>query len=891
MTGKLIAPKNLTIDFKPSAKQYELWKLLQPNYCPRCGGNIEQNFIGYDAEGHAEYEPKCAKCGNIELPQLILGGGAAGGGKCLNINSLVCTPFGFRKLTDIKVGSIISNPVTGGMQKVIWIHPNGIFPFYRIHFVDGTSTECSEGHLWKCHQSRKKSKKAKFHDCDNDKIWSTKDMYEWYQRKKNGMYSGCNLIIPLTEPVQFTTGCHKPTIDPYVLGAIIGDGCISDATIERNHIQFTTMDSEIVERFSKCGYILHFGSQSPGNRSKNYFLKDPELIKEIKKLGIAGNKSINHFIPKIYKYSNIEDRINLMQGLMDTDGYVDDRGHLSYSTISKQLAEDVAFIVRSLGGVATITKNLAGYRKDGVYVQCNECYDVQIRTKINPDLCGITRKKERARYEFNGGASELGKRIVDIEYIGEQESFCITVDDPSGLYITDDFTVTHNSYLGSCWIVSSCFRFPGIRAVIARKVIKSVKESTFNTVKNVMSSWGLVKDVHYKINNVENTVTFWNESTIFLKELEDAPSDPQFERLGSNEYTIAFVDEVSEISEKAIEVLFSRLRWKVAETFKTPRLLMTTNPCLTWVRSRFVQDEDGNPVVTDINEAYVPFTLFDNPDEQFRITYRMGLSRIKDKATRERLLYGNWDFIDSGEMCAYDSFDGEKHLIMNLFEKKYDSLKPVITSWDFNVSPYMSMFSAQINYEKKEVYILEECLGMPAQKENNTPKLSQKVANIWLRRGHVGGIVITGDPAGKSRSSQTEDGVNNYTIITNNMSSPVLKPKTLLLNTQPPHTTRLEFVNALLEGYDGWTIMIDIKCRKLTEDLVYQKKNSDGTKQKIKATDPKSKVKYEKYGHLSDCLDYFLCLFLKDSYAKYVRASSQPVVSVQSDTVYGDFNF
>ena len=115
-------------------------------------------------------------------------------------------------------------------------------------------------------------------------------------------------------------------------------------------------------------------------------------------------------------------------------------------------------------------------------------------------------------------------------------------------------------------------------------------------------------------NDLEGIVTFWNGSTILLKELEDLPSDSNFERLGSSEWTIGFVDEVSEISERAIEVLFSRLRWKTHETFKVPRLLMTTNPCITWVRSRFVQDDEGNPVECKEGEAYVPFSVFDLPE-------------------------------------------------------------------------------------------------------------------------------------------------------------------------------------------------------------------------------------------------------------------------------------
>ena len=73
--NKLIAPLNLRIDFQPSPRQYELWKLLQPDYCPECGGHIELVPVGHDAQGNPQYKPQCMKCGNRNLPQLILGGG------------------------------------------------------------------------------------------------------------------------------------------------------------------------------------------------------------------------------------------------------------------------------------------------------------------------------------------------------------------------------------------------------------------------------------------------------------------------------------------------------------------------------------------------------------------------------------------------------------------------------------------------------------------------------------------------------------------------------------------------------------------------------------------------------------------------------------------------
>lgn len=237
-------------------------------------------------------------------------------------------------------------------------------------------------------------------------------------------------------------------------------------------------------------------------------------------------------------------------------------------------------------------------------------------------------------------------------------------------------------------------------------------------------------------------------------------------------------------------------------------------------------------------------------------------------------------------MVIYAKFDGAKHLVTGLKEKVYDPMRPLVTVWDFNVAPQMSVLLAQIDYDAKRLYILEELLGKPEDKENNTPALSRKLKAKLYRDKHAGGVDVTGDPAELQRSTTTEEGVNNYTVITDTLGRGILRPKIKLLKKQPPQAARCEFVNEVFSGYNGWELLIDIRCRKLTEDLLYQLRNEDGTKSKQKVTDPKTGVKYEKYGHLSDCLDYLLCYYLRDSWQKY--RSGDGICTVLSTAIIGE---
>lgn len=714
-------------------------------------------------------------------------------------------------------------------------------------------------------------------------------MYEWYQRKKNGMYADEYLIAPLTEPVRFTVAKRLVPIDPYILGFIIGDGCISDIQLSQNVVTVTTMDQEVVDRFIECGYDMSV--KYPAGNAFQYSIRDKELIDSIKKLGIAGNKSQTHTIPRGYLYGTLEERKKLMQGLMDADGYVDKGGRLYYYTTSKQLAEDVTFIVRSLGGVCTTFEDVGSYKdKFGEKRICSKVYNLYIRTKIDNELVGLTRKKEHAHGLFNGGFSELGHRISDVIDIGEKEGRCITVSDPSGLYCTDDFIVTHNSWLGTAWGISTCIRFPGARFALARKVLKVLRGTTFVTLQGVLKAFGLEENVNYHVDYVNLIVTFWNGSKIICIGLEDKPSDPEFSWLGSYEFTCFYCDEASEVSEKAIEVLMSRCRWMIASTFIVPKGLMGTNPAICWLRDRFVQDENGVPL-SKLPSGYrfVPATVYDNKDPDFVAVYVNNLLNIKDPYTRNRLLNGLWDNPSDNKNAAYHAFDSMKHVRQNLRERVYNKLRPIIVSFDFNTNPYCTALFIQIDYDNKNLFVLEEVLGKPADKTNNTPALAKMVADTLNARGHLGGVIVTGDPSGLGKTTATADGVNNYTVIKQFMGSEVLRPKIELLKKQPAHVTRLDFINQLFDGFDGWSIQIDFRCHKLTEDLVRQMKNEDGTKSKhVGYVDG---VKCETLGHCSDAFDYAVVKMLGPLYSKFKAKQSSPIVTLPEGVMaYGIAN-
>ena len=479
---------------------------------------------------------------------VLIVGGKRGAGKLQSINNLVVTPFGMRRLGDLTVGSIISDPITGGMQRVLQIfeHPNK--DIYRVFFSDGTHTECGLEHLWLIKRTnfQRKSRAINGYGQEADwTIWTFEQIKEFLDKQERGEFKNKqknNLLIPLCAPVKFTksgNSVRKTDIDPYVIGALIGDGCLVDSVRTKEiSAEITTMDYEVVEQIINAGVEVVRVHQKEGNKSKQYALKSAKLEESLRLCRLIGHKANSKFIPTCYKWGTIEERYAFIQGMMDTDGYIDEEGRCSYNTVSEELANDFRFVIQSLGGTVTITKKKAGYKdENGVFVECQPSYECYIRIADTHKLFRLPRRLERCK-PFNGGVSERCRRITHYEYVGKEDARCITVSGRDRLYMTNDFIVTHNSFVMELaplrFVDNPLFTVNGYR-----KEEDDIMRGLWNTSKKIYSNIATMKESTFR----------WVFPSGAVSTYEHLQNEKEIDRrFRGVEIPFIIVDEVTQIS-------------------------------------------------------------------------------------------------------------------------------------------------------------------------------------------------------------------------------------------------------------------------------------------------------------------------------------------------------
>lgn len=359
------------------------------------------------------------------------------------------------------------------------------------------------------------------------------------------------------------------------------------------------------------------------------------------------------------------------------------------------------------------------------------------------------------------------------------------------------------------WQIWRRCSYPKTRGFIGRYNFTTLQDTTMKTFRRTWDKYGRLNPQGVTMRIVGHTAYFSNGSEILFRWLKESGSTDQNFGLGSLELTDAAIDEVTEVSEKVVEMLNSRIRFKLVDG--EPKLAMTCNPAINWVKYKWIKTKKGVPVKLEDYQRFCPLGLDANPDREFANQYRRQLEKLEG-AEKQRLLYGNWDEIDN-ERPWFFSFDRAEHVVPSPEEYQVDEFEPIYLSFDFNLEP-MTCTAGQ--------YVIGK--GLSVFRSHEVKGTTELMCEELLKFGyqdHIGGILITGDVSGKARS--TVAGLTKYGEISTDYS--VIKEKLGLVDGQIVHTgkqnPRLKYsrrlVNHALER--GVVTIYEYGCPELIEDV------------------------------------------------------------------------
>lgn len=469
-------------------------------------------------------------------------------GKCQPLYAKVKTPDGWTTMGDLKVGDWVITP-KGSAAQVQAVFEPGDKDVYELTFKDGRKVRSCEDHIWPIFH----------HDWQNKtKLMNLKDIITLKNKTKR-----C-IGVPLATMSQDVQSRTLP-LDPYLLGVMLGDGSF------RHSMGITSQDQFILDKVSallhpdyvlkhhdKYDWYIVFKDHETHMSYRAVYAKnqkrdmDGKIIKDqqipsyhlyksiINDLGLMGTYSHTKFIPEIYLSASYPQRLELIQGLMDTDGYVNARGGYSYTTVSPQLAADFVYLIRSVGGIAytKVLKNRSYVNKAGDRIGTKDAYDIRIYHPTPELLISLPRKLERLRNRNVRSIPVL--HITDIKHVSHEPVKCIMIDDPDHLYLTDDFVMTHNTIVTAT--LSKMVEPYGRTIVIVpnKNLVQQTEEDYRNLGLDVGVLFGDRKEY-----DCTHTICTWQSLNVLDKKHKDFLDADQMEKFLKN-LTAVIVDECFE---------------------------------------------------------------------------------------------------------------------------------------------------------------------------------------------------------------------------------------------------------------------------------------------------------------------------------------------------------
>lgn len=479
------------------------------------------------------------------------------------LDSLIATPNGFVRMGDIKAGDIICDP-KGGTQRVNYIIEKGMRDCVEFLLDDGRIVESDLDHHWNVKDGKKGIVKVTAQSII-DRIDANRNVNNKHRQ---------TLRIPTTAAIEYVDKYHdQRPIHPYVLGCLIGDGWFSDG---HYYVGLYSTDAEIVDRIRALGYNLKNARKDDPN---SFELRDNQVKEHLKQLGLWNRKSYDKFIPDSYKYAPLEERLELIRGLMDTDGTSsvrDGRYRVGYRTVSPFLRDDMQEMLWAIGAKVSICTTPACIRKrrsDGdKTMNCRESYGFYIVAPDNKKLFYLSRKKANCQDDSERKV-KLMLTIKDYRLTGKKPCRCINVSGDEHLYLTDNYVITCN-----------CGKTAGAVLMCAEPSLDSNWRAVFlrNNLGDLRSGGGILDEFKsmYRggvevAESGEPHVDFPSGARVDVTHIADQTREKVRQRFKGRQYDLIYFDEMTGFSWECFTEVCTRNRGRGKWTGK---IRGTTNP-------------------------------------------------------------------------------------------------------------------------------------------------------------------------------------------------------------------------------------------------------------------------------------------------------------------------
>ena len=585
---------------------------------------------------------------------LVRGGNRSGKGQVLS--ALLRTPSGWAQVGGIGVGDTIMAG-DGSWTSVTGVFPQGPKQTYKLTFSDGASATVDADHLWRCKDRARRFRK----DGPHYGQWTTLDTQTILDRWGASPRPVQRIAIPVVGRADAPPSSLP--VDPWLLGAWLGDGsgasiCKNDDHTHRRVLAALPPDcTGMVESYPHRASVVRISG----------------LLPYLRALGIDGKRSWEKSIPPSYMLASAPQRMELLHGLMDTDGTCGKQGSCSFSSTSERLARDVMELAHSLGCKATINDRITQYAYKGECKDGRRSWRVQISAPGGLSLFSLPRKAERQR------SSLCEDRVlVSIEDTGVQETQCISVAHPSETYVTGkDYVVTHNTKLIKDLIVAMTLGGdhpmvrvwlkqndlppdyippgPGRTVMVAQSAADSIRYHR-DDVDRLLPAEGkqwYAKNAQYECRVLIDCPGYARQAEIYFKSIDQGAR-----RFKGMQARFIAIDEEPEGQEG--KLVFEECLRATSDTGGWVGMAMTPQSGFTWVYDEIEVERKHNSVVAtldSLDNAYTPnraslVSWLDgmDPDEQ-------RMRRKGDFVSRAGLVYGDYEPGDGdrwgpGHLCT-----------------------------------------------------------------------------------------------------------------------------------------------------------------------------------------------------------------------------------------------